>query len=822
MAGRAAGRARAAADGGGPAVPEVGWLWDRKGQAALTRQRLQEQGLRPKKSLGQNFLLDDAILANIAAAAALSPGQPVLEVGPGTGNLSRHLLAAGADVTAVEKDDALAAALAAGLAAEAQQAGGGGQGAAGDGEGRGGGSAPPGAAHGRLRIVHGDILRQDLPALLDAMAADAARLQEGRRQQAGSGGGGAASSSAAGSDAAGPLPAARKVAVVANLPYNITKECLAAMLPLGALCAREGASGCPWKLCNGRQLPPLGCPAPPCSPRAPPPQDEVAVRLTARDPGGADWRAMNILVQFYSLPSYRRAFRIDRRRYHPAPGVHGAVIEFALLPPEARVPVPEERAFLRLVKKAFGQRRKVLRNALQPLYGREQVAAALAEAGLSSEARAQDLTLQQFADLAWALDGSGAHARQQHRSASEPSATAPDGAAGPSASPALAELICPVQDSQQPAHSLQQLGDAARQLGSAAAEARGRFRLRRSDAGAPEAYAALQRDPEGPALLRLLAGVQRGRDGVHGVGFPIVPLCKVCRRLVNLRVNGGLTAAELEPLLKKRYRGHSLPRVLRSTVEKTNAAIEVLQQRLPNLWQRLGKALQVCDTLLDKDIAVHLDALAGYGFPRGQLDCMFGVIACVRLLNVAPQTLLDRLAYMEGLLQGDRSVVLRACQQAYGFLNVSQGMLERNSQYCLSLGMSAAEVAALVRERPSGFIHDLTTPYCREVIRSFGRLFGETPLEFMQTHPNYAAQDLSRIECRVAFLHEQGHEAAARNDWVAWKDTWFIRQLRLDAAAYERHCKEWEGSERAQDLRRLRAECRRRGREEAAESELEE
>eukprot|EP00887_Chlorella_sp_A99_P004459 scaffold30.g4459.t1 len=254
-------------------------------------------------------------------------------------------------------------------------------------------------------------------------------------------------------------------------------------------------------------------------------------------------------------------------------------------------------------------------------------------------------------------------------------------------------------------------------------------------AGAPEAYAALQHDPEGPVLARLLAGVQRARDGVREFGFPVVPLPEVCRRLVNLPVNGGLTAAELAPLLKTRRQGHSLPRVLEAPVEVASATIEVLRQRLPNLWCQLGRALQCADTLLNKDIGARLDALEA-------------------------MTLLDRLSYMEGLLQGDRSVVIRACNQAPAFLRVSRDLLERNNQYCLSLGMSAAEVAELARDKPTAFIRDITDPYRQELIRLFGRLFGETPREFMQKHPTYAIHDLSRIECRVAFLEKVGHTSA--------------------------------------------------------------
>lgn len=57
-----------------------------------------------KKSLGQNFLVNEGIVAKIIAAANLSDEDTVLEVGPGTGILTRALVATGARVIAVEKD----------------------------------------------------------------------------------------------------------------------------------------------------------------------------------------------------------------------------------------------------------------------------------------------------------------------------------------------------------------------------------------------------------------------------------------------------------------------------------------------------------------------------------------------------------------------------------------------------------------------------------------------------------------------------------------------------------------------------------------------
>ena len=68
-------------------------------------------GFRPNRSLGQNFLIDRNTVDAIVAAADIHPGERVLEVGPGMGALTRALLEAGAKVTAVEKDEALAALL---------------------------------------------------------------------------------------------------------------------------------------------------------------------------------------------------------------------------------------------------------------------------------------------------------------------------------------------------------------------------------------------------------------------------------------------------------------------------------------------------------------------------------------------------------------------------------------------------------------------------------------------------------------------------------------------------------------------------------------
>jgi len=68
------------------------------------KQLLNRYGIEPKKSLGQNFLLDDAALSRIVAAADVGPGDHVLEIGPGLGALTRRLVTLAAEVIAIELD----------------------------------------------------------------------------------------------------------------------------------------------------------------------------------------------------------------------------------------------------------------------------------------------------------------------------------------------------------------------------------------------------------------------------------------------------------------------------------------------------------------------------------------------------------------------------------------------------------------------------------------------------------------------------------------------------------------------------------------------
>ena len=80
------------------------------------RELLSRYGLRPTKSLGQNFLIDGNILRFIAQAGGAGPGETVYEVGPGLGVLTHEIARLGAHVTALEKDERLRPVLAETLA----------------------------------------------------------------------------------------------------------------------------------------------------------------------------------------------------------------------------------------------------------------------------------------------------------------------------------------------------------------------------------------------------------------------------------------------------------------------------------------------------------------------------------------------------------------------------------------------------------------------------------------------------------------------------------------------------------------------------------
>lgn len=102
--------------------------------------------LRPRKSLGQNFLRDDRIARKIVDAVDPRPGDVVLEIGPGEGALTKHLAASDASLVLVELDERAVERI------------------------RGLYEGP------RVRVLHQDVLTVDLDALAGAMGTERLRV----------------------------------------------------------------------------------------------------------------------------------------------------------------------------------------------------------------------------------------------------------------------------------------------------------------------------------------------------------------------------------------------------------------------------------------------------------------------------------------------------------------------------------------------------------------------------------------------------------------------------------------------------------------------
>ena len=131
-------------------------------------------------------------------------------------------------------------------------------------------------------------------------------------------------------------------------------------------------------------------------------QKEAAQRLCAA-PGSRQVGAVSIAVRYYSEPKV--LFPVSRGSFMPAPDVDSAVIRLDVLPKPA-VDAPPQ-AFFKVVKAAFSMRRKTLLNCLSGGLGvsKEQVRELLKRAEVPEGARAEQLSMEQFAAIARALAG---------------------------------------------------------------------------------------------------------------------------------------------------------------------------------------------------------------------------------------------------------------------------------------------------------------------------------------------------------------------------------------------------------------------------------
>jgi len=271
------------------------------------REMCEKYGIRFKKSLGQNLLLDDNINHIMTEAAALSPGDDVVEVGAGLGALTKHLSARAGRVLAVEIDASFMPCL------EDQ------------------------FRDTNVRLFRGDILNHSLPKLVEEF-----------------------------------IPGGTVYKAVANLPYYITTPVLFHFLESPLRFERLVVMV----------------------------QEEVGLRLTA-PVDSSDYGVLALVAGYYADVDI--IHRVSRTCFVPRPQVDSVVVRFRC---RETPPYPDvERGFLlSLIRAAFRQRRKTLRNSLTKSghFGaaKEAVEAGFEAARIDPGRRPQTMTLDEFARLA--------------------------------------------------------------------------------------------------------------------------------------------------------------------------------------------------------------------------------------------------------------------------------------------------------------------------------------------------------------------------------------------------------------------------------------
>ncbi|WP_069650472.1 16S rRNA (adenine(1518)-N(6)/adenine(1519)-N(6))-dimethyltransferase RsmA [Caloranaerobacter ferrireducens] len=127
-------------------------------------------------------------------------------------------------------------------------------------------------------------------------------------------------------------------------------------------------------------------------------QKEVALRMKAK-PGSKDYGALSIAVQYYSKPQI--IVNVPKNVFMPRPNVDSAVIMLNIYE-KPIVKVENEKLLFKIIKAAFGKRRKTLVNALsssQLGIAKEDIISILNECNIDVKARAEDLSLDEFAKI---------------------------------------------------------------------------------------------------------------------------------------------------------------------------------------------------------------------------------------------------------------------------------------------------------------------------------------------------------------------------------------------------------------------------------------
>lgn len=125
-------------------------------------------------------------------------------------------------------------------------------------------------------------------------------------------------------------------------------------------------------------------------------QFEVAARIVA-EPGRREYGYLSTLCQFYTRPEI--VLRIPPGAFRPPPRVASALLRMILPGGRVSAGVADHPSFLEFIQVCFGQKRKTLRNNLRSVGDDNRIRAALGDCRLRPDARAEQLSLSQFADL---------------------------------------------------------------------------------------------------------------------------------------------------------------------------------------------------------------------------------------------------------------------------------------------------------------------------------------------------------------------------------------------------------------------------------------
>lgn len=269
---------------------------------------LVEHGIRPKKYLGQNFLVDRKTADDMIGMCRLENTDWALEIGPGLGALTCVIAGAARKVIAVEKDRRVYTAL-----SELMK------------------------ATGNIQIICDDFLELDLALALS-----------------------------------GCPP---KIKAIGNLPYYITSPIIEKLI-----INRDNFSSIFITV-----------------------QKEVGERICAK-PGGKDYGSFSCFAQFYTRPAV--LLNIGKRAFYPQPAVDSVFMELSVLP-KPPVQVDNIDRFFAVTRAAFGKRRKTILNSLSYCaflnLDKNGIAALLERAGVKPTARAEVLSLEDFARISNAV-----------------------------------------------------------------------------------------------------------------------------------------------------------------------------------------------------------------------------------------------------------------------------------------------------------------------------------------------------------------------------------------------------------------------------------